>query len=848
MGKGVIYTCIGVGLSTLLVSTNWGNAKAFTSWNGQQGSAPRLFYCLISPFGAGEVGMIIMSTTLSLEKLTTFDLSKVEDKSVTYIGIDFGTSTTVVSYVCYDEQSQKWICKPMKLKQTMRDGALFVSDKVPTVIAYYNNKLLVGEGAFLLKHKLKRNESIWYAFKMELGEDLGNKYYESELGVKTQIPILNAKDATTVFFRFLKDRINKYIQENNLNPQVKYVISVPASFEANQRQDLIDALSTNQIDVSKQSLIDEPNAAFLNCIYDEMTENIVIPDDINPKVLVFDFGAGTCDISILEVGVNHKGVYSKNLAISKFEKLGGDDIDRYIAAEILYPFILKRNDLKEEDFIISERKKIITSLLGYAENLKIQICKAVSLMRTGFDLSDIRDEDYVVSVKDIRIDTSKGELSVDKLELTSKQFTEVMEVFISKRGRTKKYDQEYGTIYTSVTSSLKKANLGLSEIDYVVFIGGSSLNPYIQDAIRKWLPNSKLLLPSDPQIHVSKGAAIHSFVLNALGVNIIQPITSEPICVVTQQGNLKVLVPAGTGIPTNVIKVDNLVVGRNHQNQVEIPICISNRDKLLKNIIIRTDNPLGFSLNTDIEMELELTADKLLAVRVRIEDEDCFVDSINPFANKELTTQEREALKIEKSVYNEASKNNGVASKKHLLDLAKAYENAKWYLQAAEVYELCNEKYPNTVNMNAIGCCYSCAGISKKALWCAEEFYRQNPKNDVATFNLAYRYKYVDTDKYLYYLNKTLEISPKKPHALFELGRYEKNAGKIEEGMSKIQDAYSLWKEQYEAKVLNKVDYTWLPSAAEEVGDYELANRVREEAQMLNLGYDLNNAPTIKQQ
>ena len=66
--------------------------------------------------------------------------------------------------------------------------------------------------------------------------------------------------------------------------------------------------------------------------------------------------------------------------------------------------------------------------------------------------------------------------------------------------------------------------------------------------------------------------------------------------------------------------------------------------------------------------------------------------------------------------------------------------------------------------------------------------------------------------------------------------------------MSKIQYAYSLWKEQYEAKVLNKVDYTWLPSAAEEVGDYELANRVREEAQMLNLGYDLNNAPTIKQQ
>lgn len=86
-------------------------------------------------------------------------------------------------------------------------------------------------------------------------------------------------------------------------------------------------------------------------------EAITIPNGINPKMLVFDFGAGTCDISILEIGVNRKGVYSKNLSISKFEKLGGDDIDRYIAYNILYPELLVQNGLDSDDFIMSEKER-----------------------------------------------------------------------------------------------------------------------------------------------------------------------------------------------------------------------------------------------------------------------------------------------------------------------------------------------------------------------------------------------------------------------------------------------------------------------------------------------------------
>ena len=64
------------------------------------------------------------------------------------------------------------------------------------------------------------------------------------------------------YFQILKERDRSYVEQKGLCQNIKYAVSIPASFEANQRRDLVDALISNQMDVSKQSLIDEPNAAF----------------------------------------------------------------------------------------------------------------------------------------------------------------------------------------------------------------------------------------------------------------------------------------------------------------------------------------------------------------------------------------------------------------------------------------------------------------------------------------------------------------------------------------------------------------------------------------------------------
>lgn len=119
----------------------------------------------------------------------------------TYVGIDFGTSTTVVSIASYNVDETLIHTQSLCLEQKLLDGTIHSSEKIPTIIAYKNEQIFVGEGASQLKYQLKSGKNIWYSFKMELGEDLGAKYYESELRDKELYGIRNPQDATRVFSR-----------------------------------------------------------------------------------------------------------------------------------------------------------------------------------------------------------------------------------------------------------------------------------------------------------------------------------------------------------------------------------------------------------------------------------------------------------------------------------------------------------------------------------------------------------------------------------------------------------------------------------------------------------------------
>lgn len=749
----------------------------------------------------------------------------------TFVGIDFGTSTTVVSIATKESGEEKIKTLPIKLTQILEDGTIYQSEKLPSVIAWYNGRLLVGEGASNLKYTLTKGKNIWFSFKMEIGEDLGAKYYNSEVGDMEGVKIRNPKDCVRVFFMYLNILIKKYCQDNGLSDNIMYAVSIPASFEANQRKELMEALESNGMNISKQSLIDEPNAAFISYVHDseESEKPLLISPHYNSNVLVFDFGGGTCDISILEIGKSTNGLYSKNIAISKFTKLGGDDVDRYITFKYILPRFFEANNVSDDDFITKERQYIATQLYKVSERLKILLCKKISNQMYQLEIPD-----YIKSNSDkasitipVSVETKKGLLTQSEFFLSIKELVEVMSVFIKSSliPSSIKGQEEYNNIFMPIESAIKKANVCKSEIDYVLLIGGSAQNPFIQEALKKYFDDSEILVPQDLQTHVSKGAAIHSLLMNGINKCIIQPITSEPIFVITKDTTNKVLIPAGTTIPCDTVVIDDLIPTKDHQEAIELPICVGNENKMLFNLKITRDG--GFLTTAQVTLALEITADKLLLAKAHCMGVSCMVEPQNPFANKELSTEERIVLRAEREANIETERNGGIPTKNCLISLRKAYEDAGNDFKAAETLEQQNEIYPNPEEYNLIGVYYHNSGNRDKAIDFFERALDHNPNDYWANFNLGNTLFYRDLKRARQYLNKAYELNPFEPCINILLGRLDKREGKESEAKEKFQIAYDKYEQKWKANLFYNSDYGWFASVAEELGKKDKAYEIR---------------------
>ncbi len=631
----------------------------------------------------------------------------------TYVGIDFGTSTTVVSVIKKDKDGN--LCsEALQIAQPEGRGGYSEQEIVNSVLAWVQPKnadgqLLFGKTAYELKSTLKPNKNVFSSFKMDLGLDIGPTYPDTVLSKKDGQPytIETAKDATYCFFKQLKKAIEDAVKKENLPNKIEYAISVPASFLTNQRADLLDAIHKAGISISESCLIDEPNAAFLSFFYDNIIEKrdeellkLLLAKSIN--ILVYDFGAGTCDISILSVTAKNKTLQSKNIAISKFTALGGDNIDRDIAKYLAKNL---RFEPSGADFTITENLEntIIARLMPIAEQLKIAMVKWLTTQ--GYDdygsLYSVNNE--IKMSETIVLQNRKENRAIYVTPcLTTKDFRNILSRYLNCND----IFSNPNNICAPIDDALSKSGIQAEDLYGVLFIGGSNENPLIRTSVMSHLPKLvKSIIPSDLRTHVSRGAALHSVGYHGFGKNFIEPIISEDISIITTGDKLNCLIKASTPVPSKEFTI-NLKPQYDGQKYVEIPVCLSSKTHLLGLLKFKAKTNLGFKKSQSISVTGNISKDKTIELSAYVDGDEICTERFNPLTISDSNLVSEDFLKAIKKYRTERLKLGAKNIKAStILEVIKAAKKAKMHGEIAEYsieLETLHEEYATGNNATTI--------------------------------------------------------------------------------------------------------------------------------------------------
>ena len=788
------------------------------------------------PPANGDAPASIGGAAVTILDLATADSAwrrQVEEclAATTYIGIDFGTSTTVVSYVRRDAETSTLIAEPMAIAQFDELGRRTDSHLVPTCVAWTNGKLLVGTGAAQTRVENTEGRDVWTGFKMKLGVDLGPEYPHTLLPEGGPGPVIERpQDAAREFFRFLRDGIAAYLTVKGLPPDIRYAVSVPASFEANQRQDLANALESAGIDVAQTAFIDEPNAAFVSYVHESVRSGggaLAALSGAARKVLVFDFGAGTCDISLLKVSLEAGRLRSRNLAVSRFLALGGGDIDREIARQVLINQ-LERSGGEVEFTTHDLDTVVIPRLAPAAEALKVQCCKLAE-SRGLATIDELSEDDRAIQGRAIRPFTlRKAAFTLTEPIMTPSDFAEVMEPFLEEPEESEGNQRTKLSIFNPIFNAIEKARITESELDMVLFIGGSCENPVVREAVRKRFGRFvECVVPRDLRSHVSQGAALHSLMVNGFDQDIVQPITSEPIFVVTRGGGLRELIPASTPVPTSDFLLSELSIQRDGQERIELPICVSSPDKLLGVVAVNPGPGQRFEAGMAVRIGCGINREKMLRIHGTVGRQKFTARLLNPRANQALNRTEIELLQARQALNESILAGGGRPSVAAVLMCAYAAAKGHSHRLAAEMFEAAERLDP--VRDFATNICYhyDLAGEERRSARWAERSYERK-KTAVAAFNLALTRKQQGNERrFVELMEEALSLDPEEEAALECYGHHLVRHGDPR-GMALVTRGFELLWQRFDAGVLPREDYPRLTRAADTLGRTDVLDAVAE--------------------
>ena len=447
----------------------------------------------------------------------------------------------------------------------------------PSVVAYTKNQdQLVGQIA--KRQAVMNPENTFYSVKRFIGRRVDEVNEESKevsygvekagANVKVKCPVLNKQfapeEVSAQVLRKLAEDAGKYLGET----VTQAVITVPAYFNDSQRQATKDAGKIAGLEVLR--IINEPTAAALAYGLDRKS---------NERILVFDLGGGTFDVSVLEVG---DGVFEV-LSTSGDTHLGGDDFDKVIVDYLAASF--KAN----EGIDLRQDKQALQRLTEAAEKAKIELSSATQ--------SEI-NLPFITA-------TPEGPKHLD-LTLTRAKFEELASKLIDR-------------CRVPVEQALKDAKLSSAELDEIVMVGGSTRIPAVLELVKRVTgkdPNQTV----NPDEVVAVGAAIQGGVLAGEVKDILLlDVTPLSLGVETLGGVMTKMITRNTTIPTKKTEVYSTAV--DGQTNVEIHVLQGEREMASDNKSLGTfrldgipPSPRGVP---QIEVTFDIDANGILSVTAK---------------------------------------------------------------------------------------------------------------------------------------------------------------------------------------------------------------------------------------
>ena len=455
------------------------------------------------------------------------------------LGIDLGTTNSAVAVM---DGKKVTILENPEGKRT-----------TPSIVAFKGDETLIGDVA---KRQMITNPNTISSIKRHMGTK-----YEVDVDGKKYTP----EEISAKILSYLKSYAEKKLGQKI----TKAVITVPAYFDDAQRNATKNAGTIAGLKVER--IINEPTAAALAYGIDKAKHE--------EKILVFDLGGGTFDVSVLDMA---DGTFEV-LATSGDNRLGGDDWDNAIIEWLL-------KSIKDEYGVdLRNDKMAMQRLKDAAEKAKIELSSQV---KTQIMLP------FISISKD-------GPINVEK-ELTRAKFEELTRDLLNR-------------LVKPVEDALKESKLSKDQIDEVLLVGGSTRIPAVQELVQK-LTGKKPNFSINPDEVVAMGAAIQGGVLSGDVEDILLiDVTPLTLSIETMGGVATPLIPRNTTIPTTKSQIFSTAVA--NQPSVDIKVVQGERpkaddNKLLGNFQLSGIDPAPAGV-PQIEITFNIDANGIMSVKAK---------------------------------------------------------------------------------------------------------------------------------------------------------------------------------------------------------------------------------------